>query len=155
MLETGAIIPSAEHLNSAINKNSVPLLEAMLDAQAIPNSDHLNLAITKNYISLMKILLRRGVKPSRFHLELAENYSSFEAIMMLLRLGVPPSENTFKVIERSKIALAKDGTLAEFNKLLKPYANGQSSIVAEPLTEPVADSILKWFLSPIEHLFDF
>ena len=152
MLETGAIIPSAEHLNIAINKNSAPLLEAMLDAQAIPNSDHLNLAITRNFTPMMRILLKKGVKPNDFHLYLAEKDSSFEAIMMLLRAGVPPSTNTFKVIEQSKMPLAKNGSLAEFNKLLKPY--GLSPIIADPASEATSP-ILRWLLYPIDRLFDF
>ncbi len=152
MLETGAIIPSTEHLNIAINKNSTPIVLAMLDAGAILKEEHLNLAIEKNFLPIMRTLIKRGLKPTCFHMDLAEKNSSFEAIMMLLRAGVPPSESTFKVIERSKIALNKDGSLAEFNKLLKPY--GLSPIIVEPASESTSP-IIRWLLSPIDHLFDF
>lgn len=152
LLETGAVIPSTEHLNIAINKNSIPILLAMLDAGAIPKEEHLNLSIEKNYAPMIRTLLKRGLIPTCFQMDLAEKNSSFEAIMMLLRAGVPPSTNTFKVIEQSKIALAKDGSLAEFNKLLKPY--GQLPIVAE-LGSEATSPIIRWLLPPIDRLFDF
>jgi|GEM_PF-3513544 len=152
LLETGAVIPSTGHLNIAINKNSTPILLAMLDAGAILKEEHLNLAIEKNYAPIIRTLLKRGLTPTCFQMDLAEKNSSFEAIMMLLRAGVPPSTNTFKVIEQSKIALAKDGSLAEFNKLLKPY--GQLPIIVEPASEATSP-IIRWLLSPIDHLFDF
>lgn len=152
LLETLAILPSTEHLNIAINKNSIPILLAMLDAGAIPKEEHLNLAIEKNYTPIIRTLLKRGLTPTCFQMDVAEKNSSFEAIMMLLRAGVTPSTNTFKVIEQSKIALAKDGSLAEFNKLLKPY--GQLPIIVEPASEATSP-IFRWILSPIDRLFDF
>lgn len=137
-LETGAFIPTSDHLIRAIQLRSFCLFNTMLDMGAVPTEVHLDYAVQYDEIEIIKrllkkkiiptqntlhiaidigsmvilqVLLKTGISPNESHLNFAVKKEFSEIINALLKAGAIPTKNTLFLAEQTKILNQKDPTL--------------------------------------------